>query len=75
MYRENINDAFADFLLKFKYKPIETYKYLNSFYDVERPQFTMSSMPNLRGHSRKLANNRSRLDVRSHFFSNRIVEV
>ena len=53
---------------------IETYKYLNNFYDVEKPQFNKPPLTNLRGHSMKLAHNRSRLETRNHFFSNRIVE-
>ena len=53
---------------------IETFKYLNNFYDVEKPKFNKPLTSNLRGHPLKLAHNRSRLEIRRHFFANRIVE-
>ena len=52
---------------------IEVYKYLNGYYDVQRPVFQPSLGSSLRGSSLKLQKNRFRLDVRGNYFSNRVV--
>ena len=51
---------------------IETYKYLHGHYDTEYPKFEKTTTTHLRGHSLKIAKQRTRLSIRSNFFSNRI---
>lgn len=53
---------------------IEVYKYLHDSYDTQRPHFEHpSEQHSLRGHSLKLYKKSFRLNVRGHFFSNRVV--
>ena len=54
---------------------IEVYKYINGFYKVDSPDLPLvhAGTRDLRGHTRKLLKVRSRLEVRSNFFSNRVV--
>ncbi|XP_063446842.1 uncharacterized protein LOC134726372 [Mytilus trossulus] len=56
---------------------IETYKILNNIYDERASSgiFTLSSGSTTRGHSLKLVKNRSRLDLKQYYFTNRVVEV
>ena len=51
---------------------IETYKYLHGHYDTEYPKFEKTTTTHLRGHSLKIVKQRTRLSIRSNFFSNRI---
>ena len=54
---------------------IEVYKYINGFYKVDSPKllFADAETRDLRGNTKKLLKVRSRLNVRSSYFSNRIV--
>ena len=57
---------------------VETYKIVSGIYDKRvtkdlLPTHT-STQHQTRGHSRKLAKNRSRLDIRKHYFTNKVVE-
>lgn len=55
---------------------IETYKILNKIYDGRVTSGLFKLCKNTtRGHSLKLAKERSRLDIRKHYFTNRVVEV
>ena len=54
---------------------IETFKYLNGHYDTGRPVFERTVAQNLRGHSMTLQKRRSRIVVRTNYFSNRINNV
>ena len=57
---------------------IETYKIVSGVYDKRVTENLLplhtSTQHQTRGHSLKLAKNRSRLDIRKHFFTNRVVE-
>jgi hypothetical protein len=52
---------------------IDTYKYVHGLYRVPMPKFQLSSNRDTRGHSLKLAKGRCRLNVRSNFFSQRVI--
>ena len=52
---------------------IDMYKYMHGLYDVDRPSFQLLSESNTRGHSLKIQKSHSRLNVRSGFFSQRVV--
>ena len=52
---------------------IETFKYLNGFYQTQRPVFEKATTDQLRGHPLKLRKHRCRLNLRKNYFSNRIV--
>ena len=52
---------------------IEAYKFINGFYDTERPTFEKTQSDHLRGHPLKLRKQRFRLNLRGNFFSNRII--
>ena len=52
---------------------IETFKYLNGFYQTQRPTFERATTEQLRGHPMKLSKQRCRLKLRANYFSNRIV--
>ena len=52
---------------------IELYKCIYNIYDTDRPTFETHKKSNTRGHSRKLIKHRSRLNIRSTFFSKRVV--
>ena len=55
---------------------IQTYKILNNIDQVDKSKlFTMANSNTTRGHSKKLYKRRSRLRMRSNFFSNRVVDV
>jgi len=56
---------------------IEVYKLLTGKEHIEYEQFFTLAQPHygLRGHEKKLAKDRSRLDTRKHFFSQRVVNV
>ena len=51
----------------------ETYKILNREYKLNPNDFFELGVDNLRGHDLKLVKQRSRTDIRRHFFSNRVV--
>ena len=53
---------------------IDVYKYITGLYDTSRPELEKHTGRETRGNSIKLAVNRSRLNVRSSFFSQRIVK-
>ena len=54
---------------------IEVFKLLNGFERVDASKFiTLSKSANLMGHKYKLAKFRSRLEIRKHYFSNRVVD-
>ena len=53
---------------------IDTYKYLTGLY-TSRPQLELHSGRETRGNSLKLAKRRSRLQLRSSYFSQRIVSL
>jgi hypothetical protein len=55
---------------------IEAYKILGGIYDTRasRGLLELSDNTRTRGHSLKLAKHRSRLDIRKHFFTQRVVE-
>ena len=50
-----------------------TYKYIHGIYDTDRPTFEPHDGRSTRGHSKKLAKYRTRLALRSTFFSERVV--
>lgn len=52
---------------------IEVYKYTHNLYKTEKPALPLSTSTQLRGNSLKLQKNRSRLELRANFFSNRVV--
>ena len=52
---------------------IETFKYLKGFYQVDLPWLRLDASNHTRGHSLKLSKKRSRLELRKHCFSNRVV--
>ncbi|KAK3780209.1 hypothetical protein RRG08_010603 [Elysia crispata] len=52
---------------------IDLFKYVTGIYDASRPIFELAPNSNTRGHSKKLIKKRSRLAVRSNFFSERVV--
>ena len=54
---------------------IEVYKYLHDFYKVDSPKLPYAKLETriLRGNSMKLQKVRSRLEVRSNYFTNRVV--
>jgi len=53
---------------------IETFKILKGLENVDKERlFTLSENAHLRGHELKLKKSRPRLDIRKHFFSQRIV--
>jgi hypothetical protein len=52
---------------------INTYKYVHGLYKVSRPKFQLSEGKSTRGHSLKLIKDHCRLNVRSNFFSQRVV--
>ena len=54
---------------------IDLFKYVSNIYDTSRPNFIRNVDVRTRGHSRKLMKNRSRLLVRSNFFSERVISV
>ena len=51
----------------------ETFKILNRKYKIDPSDFFELCDDNRRGHSLKLAKERSRTDIRRNFFSNRVV--
>jgi len=55
---------------------IETYKLLNGYYDVDWTKFFMlSPVQNTRGHHMKLYKKSSKLQLRSNFFTQRIINI
>ena len=54
---------------------IEVYKYLNGFYDVDRPHFQLSENSRTRGNKLKIAKPRHRLGIRGNYFLNRSVNM
>ena len=52
---------------------IDTYKYVNGIYKTTSPRLEPYSGPELRGHSKKLAKNQVRLNLRGSFFAERVV--
>ena len=53
---------------------IDTFKIMNSIYDVHRELFFHLDKGGRRGHEKKLFKKRFRLDVRKYIFSNRVVD-
>ena len=54
---------------------MEVFKLLKGFDHIDPNKFlTLSKNDRLRGHNYKLAKFRSRLDIRKHYFSNRVVD-
>jgi hypothetical protein len=55
---------------------IEAYKIITGKERIERNQFFQmaTNEHGLRGHSKKVKKERSRLDIRKHFFSQRVVQ-
>ena len=53
---------------------IDAYKYLTGIYDTQHNLFSKSQRRS-RGHRMKLDKKFSRLDIRKHFFSNRVVDM
>ena len=51
---------------------IEVFKYMNGFYDVEKPEFKLATTTHLRGHPQKLQKQQFKKRLRSNFFTNRI---
>ncbi len=56
---------------------IETYKIMNNIYDesVTKGLFTRNTSERTRGHTLKINKNNCRLDIRKHYFTNRVVDV
>ena len=55
---------------------IETYKLLNGYYDVDWTEFFMiSPVQNTRGHHMKLYKKLSKLQLRSNFFTHRVINM
>ena len=54
---------------------IDVFKYLMGLYDTHKPLFVINGLGKTRGHTMKLQKQYARLDVRKHFFSNRVVEL
>ena len=55
---------------------IQTYKILHDIDHIDRTKlFSMATATNTRGHSLKLFKRRTRLNQRSNFYSNRVVDV
>ena len=55
---------------------IETYKLLNGYYDVDWTKFfTLSPIRNTRGHHMKLYKQTSKIQLRSNFFTQRIINM
>lgn len=52
---------------------IDMFKYMHGLYDVDRPTFELATSSNTRGHSLRLAKGHCRLNLRSSFFSQRVV--
>ena len=52
---------------------IDVYKYIHGIYNTDRPQFQLFQGRDTRGNSLKLAKRHCRLNVRSNFFSNRVI--
>ncbi|XP_076442806.1 uncharacterized protein LOC143281482 [Babylonia areolata] len=52
---------------------IDTNKYVHGIYKTDKPQFTLSSNKASRGHSLKQSKVRCRLNVRSAFFAERVI--
>ena len=53
---------------------IETFKFLRGFYTAGNKLFELNSNSNTRGHSYKVQCHYSKLDIRKHFFTNRVAE-
>ena len=54
---------------------IDTYKYLTGLYKTSRPQLELHTGRETRGNSLKLAKQRNRLQIRSTYFSQRIISL
>jgi hypothetical protein len=54
---------------------IDMYKYMHGLYDVDRPHFELATHRDTRGHSLKVNKGHCRLNVRSNFFSQRVVNL
>ena len=52
---------------------IDLYKYITGLFDTTRPVFEPHSGRDTRGNSKKLAKRHTRLEVRSSFFSERVI--
>ena len=52
---------------------IDIYKYLHGIYNTDNPKFQLQDNSITRGHCLKLTKGRSRLQVRSNFFTERLV--
>ncbi|XP_070173493.1 uncharacterized protein [Littorina saxatilis] len=52
---------------------IDTFKYVHGMYEADRPHFEPISSRDTRGHSLKLGKDHCRLNVRSNYFSQRVV--
>jgi len=60
---------------KVRSESIEAFKMIDGYYDVALDLFFFTfDDAGRRGHSKKLFKRRSRLDIRKHIFSNRIVD-
>jgi hypothetical protein len=53
---------------------IDTYKFLNGLYKTDPDKFFSLPHKDLRGHSKKLFQRRSRTKLSNHFYSNRVVK-
>ena len=54
---------------------IDVFKYLTGIYDTQNALFVLNESGKTRGHKMKLHKQYARLDVRKHFFSNRVVDL
>ena len=53
---------------------IDVFKYMHGLYNTDVPLFRLSTEERTRGNTLKLTKAYARLDVRKHFFSNRIID-
>ena len=54
---------------------INVYKYLHGFFTLSHDMFNHDLYEGIRGHSLKLFKDRSKLEVRGHFFSQRFINL
>ena len=54
---------------------IDVFKFVENIYDTDRPKLKLAASNRTRGHKKKLEKQRSKLDVRSSYFSNRVINL